>query len=120
MKILVAFLLPLSTCHAFTGIHAPSHRIHMQLEASRRDFVTAGALVGLSWSLPSDATPDVDYKAVAADIAKLIKDDPDKGPTLVRLAWHVSNQTKIRECESSTSSHLSVLGHLRQDVQDWR
>jgi len=28
---------------------------------------------------------DVDYKAVAADIADIIKKNPDKGPTLVRL-----------------------------------
>ena len=32
----------------------------------------------------------VDYKAVAADIAKIIKSDPDKGPTFLRLAWHSS------------------------------
>lgn len=32
----------------------------------------------------------VDYKAVAADIAQLIQEAPDKGPTLVRLAWHSS------------------------------
>ena len=31
------------------------------------------------------ADGDVDYKAVAADIADIIKKDPDKGPTLVRL-----------------------------------
>ena len=33
---------------------------------------------------------DVDYKAVAADIAKIIESDPDKGPTFLRLAWHSS------------------------------
>ena len=33
---------------------------------------------------------DVDYKAVAGDISNIIKGDPNKGPTLVRLAWHSS------------------------------
>jgi cytochrome c peroxidase len=32
----------------------------------------------------------VNYKNVAGDIASIIKDDPNKGPTLVRLAWHSS------------------------------
>jgi len=32
----------------------------------------------------------VDYKAVAGDISSIIKEDPNKGPTLVRLAWHSS------------------------------
>ena len=31
-----------------------------------------------------------DYEAVRNDIAALIKQDPNKGPTLVRLAWHSS------------------------------
>ena len=31
------------------------------------------------------ADGDVDYKAVAADIADIVKKNPDKGPTLVRL-----------------------------------
>jgi len=31
-----------------------------------------------------------DFAAVRADIATLINDRPDKGPTLVRLAWHSS------------------------------
>jgi catalase (peroxidase I) len=32
----------------------------------------------------------IDYKAVANDIADIVKENPDKGPTLVRLAWHSS------------------------------
>jgi hypothetical protein len=32
----------------------------------------------------------IDYKAVASEIENLVKSDPDKGPTLVRLAWHSS------------------------------
>lgn len=31
-----------------------------------------------------------DYKAVRTDIAEMVKAKPDKGPTLVRLAWHSS------------------------------
>lgn len=31
-----------------------------------------------------------DYKAVAKDIAEIITNKPDKGPTFVRLAWHSS------------------------------
>ena len=38
---------------------------------------------------PSTAI-SADYKAVAADIAKLVNADPDKGPTLVRPACHSS------------------------------
>lgn len=33
---------------------------------------------------------EVDYKAVAADIAALVDRVPYRGPTLVRLAWHSS------------------------------
>jgi cytochrome c peroxidase len=32
----------------------------------------------------------VDYKAVASDIGSIVRGDPNKGPTLVRLAWHSS------------------------------
>ena len=32
----------------------------------------------------------VNYKAIRDEIADLIKKTPDKGPTLVRLAWHSS------------------------------
>jgi hypothetical protein len=43
----------------------------------------------------SDVSPSLsgtrpDYKAVRADIMELIRYQPDKGPTLVRLAWHSS------------------------------
>lgn len=48
----------------------------------------SGLLVAPSASLAAAAT--VDYKAVAADIQKLVQEAPDKGPTLVRLAWHSS------------------------------
>lgn len=53
---------------------------------------TATMTANIHPALADDATTPaaVDYKAVAADIAKLISEDPDKGPTLVRLAWHSS------------------------------
>ena len=46
---------------------------------------------------PTAARADaVDYKAVAADIVKIIKSDPDKGPTFLRLAWHSSGDYSKR------------------------
>jgi cytochrome c peroxidase len=58
---------------------------------------TAALVNGWAWTnaaLPAfaedAAATAVDYKAVAADIAAMVKADPDKGPTLVRLAWHSS------------------------------
>jgi catalase (peroxidase I) len=54
-------------------------------------FAAATSLaVNLSFPSPSHAAASVDYKAVSADIASMIKKDPDRGPTLVRLAWHSS------------------------------
>jgi hypothetical protein len=35
-------------------------------------------------------TGDLDYQAVSTDIESLIRADPNRGPTLVRLAWHSS------------------------------
>ena len=61
----------------------------------RRSFVWTAAAASLALALPS-TTPSaladggVDYKAVSADIAALIKKNPDWGPTFVRLAWHSS------------------------------
>lgn len=61
----------------------------------RREFLSSSVatltLVAgcLTLSTPSTANAakvkPVDYKAVAKDIASIIKSDPDKGPTLVRL-----------------------------------
>jgi len=39
---------------------------------------------------PVFAADGVSYKDVAADIAALVKANPDYGPTMVRLAWHSS------------------------------
>ena len=43
----------------------------------------------------TEASSVVDYKAVAADIASLIQQDPDKGPTLVSTLY----STRMREEE---------------------
>jgi catalase (peroxidase I) len=62
----------------------------------RRELLSAPflALIATSASSPVNAfgakKKAADYKAVASDIASIVKDDPDKGPTLVRLAWHSS------------------------------
>ena len=54
----------------------------------RRAFLSTSAaacLACLFKPIIVHADGDVDYKAVAADIADIIKKDPNKGPTLVRL-----------------------------------
>eukprot|EP00978_Attheya_sp_CCMP212_P034864 scaffold148694_cov60-Attheya_sp.AAC.2 len=51
------------------------------------------AVTAMNWGIvapPALAVEAVDYKAVAADIVELVKSDPNKGPTLVRLSWHSS------------------------------
>lgn len=72
--------------------------------SNRRSFLSSGplvaatvvSLIGASWvTAPvlagaATSTTSVDYKGVAADIASLVESDPDKGPTVVRLAWHSS------------------------------
>ena len=59
--------------------------------SARRSFLTSAAAVSLAAALPSPVlAASVDYKAVAADVMDLVKADPDRGPTLVRLAWHSS------------------------------
>jgi catalase (peroxidase I) len=45
--------------------------------------------VALLTVVPS--SPDVlDYQAISAEIESLIQQNPNQGPTLVRLAWHSS------------------------------
>ena len=62
-------------------------------DGSRRSFLsTAGFAAGMALmgGLPQNAYADgADYKAVANDIADIIKKDPNKGPTLVRLVSDV-------------------------------
>lgn len=66
-------------------------KVQMVLD-DRRSFITNGIafLTIGSFTKSSQAASSVDYKAVANDIAELVKSDGDKGPTLVRLAWHSS------------------------------
>jgi len=67
----------------------------MSAQDSRREWLTsvvgAGAGAASLGSMTSPAVAKtVDYGAVRSEIAKLVSSDPDKGPTLVRLAWHSS------------------------------
>ncbi|KAL7496069.1 hypothetical protein ACHAWT_006359 [Skeletonema menzelii] len=64
-------------------------------DGGRRAFLSSSvitALVGVGYTPAAHALgkKGVDYKAVAGDIASIIKEDKNKGPTLVRLAWHSS------------------------------
>jgi cytochrome c peroxidase len=73
-----------------------SHMISLSSMSGRRAFLASSAittLVGVGFAPAAHAKlkgKKVDYKAVAGDIASIIKDDPNKGPTLVRLAWSSS------------------------------
>ena len=64
--------------------------------SNRRAFLLTGPLAAAGFASLSFVSPSfaasgtVDYKAVADDIAAMIKEVPDRGPTLVRLAWHSS------------------------------
>ena len=51
---------------------------------------------------PNGARPD--YSAVRKDIEEIIKAKPDKGPTLVRLAWHSSGTVTLFISSSSRNS----------------
>lgn len=70
---------------------------------ARRSFLdsiivtTSASLLFPKFSIADDdndeaaaSAKSVDYKAVAADVASLVNEVPDRGPTLVRLAWHSS------------------------------
>lgn len=58
---------------------------------NRRAFLWSTVAASLAVTLPFPANAaGADYKAVALDIADMIKKEPDRGPTLVRLAWHSS------------------------------
>ena len=51
--------------------------------------VAAAAALAIG-AASASAAGGVDYKKVSDDVATLVRKDPDKGPTLVRLAWHSS------------------------------
>jgi catalase (peroxidase I) len=69
---------------------------HLAVTNDRRAFVLSSfaaatsLAVNLNFPAPALAAETVDYKAVSADIAAMIKEDANRGPTLVRLAWHSS------------------------------
>lgn len=64
--------------NAFSGLT----KDEQQLQQNQRPDAQDGAVVR------NGASPD--YSAVRKDIENLILDRPEKGPTLVRLAWHSS------------------------------
>lgn len=83
-------LLAKSTCSG-------SDEQDQAIVSDRRAFMSASgvlsaSLLGLIGSpvLAHARSSKLDYKSVADDIAAIIKADADKGPTLVRLAWHSS------------------------------
>ena len=75
----------------------------------RREFLSSSVatlIAGCLLSTPSTANAkvkSVDYNAVAKDIASIIKSDPDKGPTLVRL---VSSESFCECPNTSLSGHV--------------
>ena len=72
---------------------------HEPTTALERGAVLRGAVAAVVAAVApttARAADAVDYKAVAADIAKIIKSDPDKGPTFLRLAWHSSGDYSKR------------------------
>lgn len=95
MKLVATLLLALPA-FASAFIVAPAQQsASTQLFANdRRNFLATGIATGVAAAFssppPALAADGVDYKAVASDIADLIKKKPDQGPTMVRLAWHSS------------------------------
>lgn len=75
-------------------LHTSLSDDHDMTATDRRNFVGSSlfffvtAAVAPAYAEENAVT--VDYKAVANDVADLVRGDPDKGPTLVRLAWHSS------------------------------
>lgn len=89
----VAFAPSLSTRET-SSLHALNGQDLID-DGGRRAFlsssvITALAGVGFAPEAHAFGKKGVDYKAVAGDISSIIKEDPNKGPTLVRLAWHSS------------------------------
>jgi catalase (peroxidase I) len=76
--------------HDDNSDQSPDRRTFLLLGSAFLATTTAGVMTNTPPAMADDSTSAVDYKAVAADVAKLITEAPDKGPTLVRLAWHSS------------------------------
>ena len=88
---------------------------HEPTTALERGAVLRGAVAAVVAAVaPTTVTAaraaDVDYKAVAADIEKIIKSDPDKGPTFLRLAWHSSGAVHQMSRRSSAESCTRLTG----------
>lgn len=79
----------LCAAHAFCPISSPRNALPA-LEATTRRDILAGAVGAAVVTLWPSVSFAVDYKNVAKDIEALVQADPNKGPTLVRLAWHSS------------------------------
>lgn len=84
--------------------------------ASRRALLASLAVAPLVARAPEaesgvldflEGSKGVDYAGVKADIVDLIKSDADKGPTLVRLAWH-SSGTYEKMSRSGGSSQGTI------------
>jgi len=101
MKILLLFAALAATGHAFTVVSStvcPPTKLFSAVEDSvdRRTFLTSGVAVTVAAAtstrpaIAEDIEEPLDYKAVANDVSKAVQDNPDWGPTLVRLAWHSS------------------------------
>jgi Peroxidase len=116
-----AFQLPVTTR---TGITVSSTRLSLAPE-DRRAFLSAAVATAVGGTIlqpffpivvnAADIGGAVDYKAVSADIAALVKANPDWGPTLVRLAWHSSGtydkETKTGGSGGGTIRFSSELAH---------
>jgi Peroxidase len=119
-----AFQLPVTT-RSGTTTASTLTRLSLAPE-DRRAFLSAavasavGGTIVQPLILPTVAHADsgaasVDYKAVSADIAALVKANPNWGPTLVRLAWHSSGtydkETKTGGSGGGTIRFSSELAH---------
>jgi catalase (peroxidase I) len=85
-----------SSCRLDSTPTANENQHPVTVTSDRRAFVLSSfaaatsLAVNLNFPAPAQAANSVDYKAVSGDIAAMIKKDPSRGPTLVRLAWHSS------------------------------
>jgi hypothetical protein len=81
-----------SSCRLDSTPKANENHHAATMTNDRRAFVLSSLVaatsltVNLNFPAPAQATDSVDYKAVSRDIASMIKKDPNRGPTLVRLA----------------------------------
>ena len=86
---------------------------HEPTTALERGAVLRGAVAAVVAAVApttARAADAVDYKAVAADIAKIIKSDSDKGPTFLRLAWHSSGAVHQMSRRFSAESCTRLTG----------